>query len=67
MVFKKHLQVSSQIFQMIQKTLDEVETFKFDTGIESVSNLNLKLDDDLLFTSELRLFSAFDQLRCMGC
>ena len=44
------------------ETLDEIETFKFDTGIESVSNLNLKLDDDLLFTSELRLFSAFDQL-----
>ena len=41
---------------------DLIETFKFDTGIESVSNLNLKLDDDLLFSSELRLFSAFDQL-----
>lgn len=39
-----------------------IETFKFDTGIESVSNLNLKLDDDLLFSSELRLFSVFDQL-----
>jgi hypothetical protein len=38
------------------------ETFKFDTGIESVSNFNTKLDDDLLFSSELRLFSAFDQL-----
>ena len=44
------------------ETLDEIETFRFDTGIESVSSLNLKLDDDLLFTSELRLFSAFDQL-----
>lgn len=44
------------------ETLDEIETFKFDTGIESVSGLNLKLDDDLLFTTELRLFSAFDQL-----
>jgi Protein of unknown function (DUF3078) len=38
------------------------DTFKFDTGIESVSNLILKLDDDLLYTSELRLFGIFDQL-----
>lgn len=38
------------------------DTFKFETGIESVSNLNLKLDENLLFTSELRLFSAFDAL-----
>lgn len=43
-------------------TKDEVETFRFDTGIESVSNLILKLDDDLLYTSELRLFGTFDQL-----
>ncbi len=40
----------------------ELEKFKFETGIESVSNLNLKLDDDLLYTSELRLFSTFDAL-----
>jgi Protein of unknown function (DUF3078) len=38
------------------------DTFKFDTGVESVSNLNLKLDDDLLYTSELRLFGTFDQI-----
>lgn len=41
---------------------DKIEKFKFDTGIESVSNLNLKLDDDLLYTSELRLFGTFDAL-----
>lgn len=40
----------------------KVEKFKFDTGIESVSNFNVKLDDDLLYTSELRLFGTFDQL-----
>lgn len=40
----------------------ELEKFKFETGIESVSNLNLKLDDDLLYTSELRLFGTFDAL-----
>lgn len=38
------------------------DTFKFDTGIESVSNLKLQLDDDLLYTSELRLFGTFDEL-----
>lgn len=43
-------------------TDNEIETFKFDTGIESVSNLNLKLDDNLLYTSELRLFGTFDAL-----
>lgn len=44
------------------ETLDKQEKFKFDTGIESVSNLNLKLDDDLLYTSELRLFGTFNEL-----
>jgi len=43
-------------------TPDEIEDFKFETGIESVSNLNLKLDDDLLYTSEVRLFGTFDAL-----
>ena len=38
------------------------DTFKFETGIESVSNLNLNLDENLLFTSELRLFGTFDAL-----
>jgi len=38
------------------------DTFKFETGIESVSNLNLTLDDNLLFTSELRLFGTFNAL-----
>ncbi|PID59609.1 MAG: hypothetical protein CR986_04910 [Ignavibacteriae bacterium] len=44
------------------ETTGKLEKFKFDTGIESVSNLNLKLDDDLLYTSELRLFGTFDAL-----
>jgi len=43
-------------------TPNEIEDFKFDTGIESVSNLNIKFDDDLLYTSELRLFGTFDQI-----
>ena len=43
-------------------TPNEIEDFKFDTGIESVSNLKVQFDDDLLFTSELRLFGTFDKL-----
>ena len=39
-----------------------VDKFKFETGLESVTNANFTLDDNLLFTSELRLFSAFDEL-----
>jgi len=37
----------------------EIETFKFDTGIESVSTLKLVVDDNLLYNSSLRLFSRF--------
>jgi hypothetical protein len=40
----------------------KIEKFKLEEGVESVSNLNLKLDDDLLFTSELRLFGNFSTL-----
>ncbi|MBK7107207.1 MAG: DUF3078 domain-containing protein [Ignavibacteriae bacterium] len=44
------------------ETLDEVEKFRFETGIESVTSANFKLDDNLFYTSELRLFGAFDAL-----
>lgn len=40
----------------------DVETFKFDTGIESVSKLELSVADNLKFTSKLRLFGRFDNL-----
>ncbi len=36
--------------------------FKFESGLESVTNANFKLDDNLLYTSELRLFGTFDAL-----
>ena len=42
-------------------TPNEIETFKFETGIESVTDLKYQLDENLLFTSKLRLFSAFDR------
>lgn len=44
------------------ETLDEVEKFRFETGIESVTSANFKLDDNLFYTGELRLFGAFDAL-----
>ncbi len=40
----------------------ELESFRLDTGIESVTNSEITLDDNLLFTSMLRLFSTFKEL-----
>ena len=44
-----------------EDTDNKVENFRLEEGIESVSNLNLQLDDDLLYTSELRLFGSFQK------
>lgn len=44
------------------ETLNEIEKFKFETGIESVTDVNLTLDTNLLYTSKLRLFSRFESL-----
>jgi len=44
------------------ETLNELESFRLDTGIESVTNSEITLDDNLLFTSMLRLFSSFKEL-----
>ncbi len=43
-------------------TETEVETFRFQTGIESATGLKLNVMENVLFTSQLNLFSAFDQL-----
>lgn len=43
-------------------TPNEIETFKFETGIESVTDAQFKLDDNLLLKSKLRLFTAFDRM-----
>lgn len=43
-------------------TKDEVEDFKFETGIESVTSLTMPLQDNLLLDSKLRLFTRFDML-----
>ncbi len=43
-------------------TEDEIESFKFETGIESVTDAEFTLDDNMLLKSKLRLFSAFDRM-----
>jgi len=40
----------------------ELETFKFETGIESMTDLNLKIDDNVVYKSKLRLFSGFTRM-----
>jgi hypothetical protein len=42
-------------------TKDKLEAFKFDTGIESVTNTEITIDDNVLYTSMLRLFSSFKE------
>ncbi len=44
------------------KTMDKVEAFKLETGIESVTNSELNFDENLLFQSMLRLFTRFNSL-----
>ncbi len=44
------------------KTTDKIEKFKFDTGIESVTEGSFKIDDNVLYNSQLRLFSKFQEL-----
>lgn len=40
----------------------QVEKIKVDGGLESVTNIDLALDDNLVFTSKLELFAAFHAL-----
>jgi hypothetical protein len=40
----------------------KIENFKFETGIESVTEANVSLQDNLLYTSKLRLFGRFEDL-----
>ncbi|MBE0643614.1 MAG: DUF3078 domain-containing protein [Bacteroidetes bacterium] len=44
------------------ETLNEIETFRFQTGLESASGLKWNVMENILFTSQLNLFSAFDQI-----
>ncbi len=40
----------------------EIEKFKFDTGIESVTEGSYKIEENVAFISQLRLFSRFQEL-----
>ncbi|MGE5363288.1 MAG: DUF3078 domain-containing protein [Bacteroidota bacterium] len=41
-------------------TKDKTEAFKFETGVESVTDGEVTLDDNVLFKSKLRLFTRFN-------
>lgn len=43
-------------------TKDEIEKFKFDTGIESVTDANFKLEDNIIYATKLRMFTRFESL-----
>jgi hypothetical protein len=44
------------------ETLDEIETFNFQTGVESATGVKVTIMENVLYTSQLNMFSAFDQL-----
>ncbi|PLX32985.1 MAG: hypothetical protein C0600_01245 [Ignavibacteria bacterium] len=44
------------------ETADEVEDFRFQTGIESATGVKVSVMENILYTSQLNMFSAFDQL-----
>ena len=44
------------------ETIDEIEDFKFDTGLENVTDVNWNLDENVLYISKLRLFTRFESL-----
>ncbi len=44
------------------ETTDEIEDFKFETGIESVTDVEYSFMDNMLVKSKLRLFTRFDKM-----
>ena len=44
------------------ETADKMEAFKFETGLESISEANYEFAENMSFITRLRLFSAFDRL-----
>jgi len=45
-----------------KETTDEIEKFKFESGIESVTDVEYAVFENVVYKSKLRLFSAFDRL-----
>lgn len=44
------------------ETTDEIETFKFETGIESITDVKYEAFENVLYKGKLRLFSGFERL-----
>jgi hypothetical protein len=44
------------------ETAGEIEDFRFQTGLESATGVKVLVMENVLYTSQLNLFSAFDQL-----
>ncbi len=45
-----------------KETLNEIETTKFETGIESATGVKFTVMENVLLTSQLNLFSAFESM-----
>lgn len=45
-----------------KETIEEIETFQFQTGIESATGIKINVMENVLYTSQLNIFSSFDQL-----
>ena len=43
-------------------TSDKLEAFKFETGFESVTDVNYSLDDNIVYSGKVRLFTQFKSL-----
>lgn len=56
MITNKFIQYSDK------KETAEIEKFRFETGIESVTDLEYTLDTNLKWKSKFRLFSRFESL-----
>ncbi len=44
------------------KTTSKEEAYKFETGFESVTNAKIKIDDNIVAESNLRLFTRFEEI-----
>ncbi|HET55483.1 MAG TPA: DUF3078 domain-containing protein [Ignavibacteria bacterium] len=62
LAFKETITSRFTMYSDDPDTPDKIETFKFETGLESVTDLKIPIDENTAFVSKLGLFSAFDRL-----
>ncbi len=43
-------------------TINQIERFKFETGFESVTDINYKIEENISYASKIRLFTQFKSL-----